>query len=379
VVVSQNVSEGLADVVAGESAISNIDGKNSTLSYRGYDIHELCEKSNFEETAYLLLYGDLPTSDQLAKMHMDINEELFLPDPVIDMIRATPERAHPMAVLRTGVSLLALHDPESETTSLDTQTRKVMRIMTKVPMMVAFFDRCRKGNDLVQPKKDKGCNTASNFLYMLKGKDADPIEIKMLDKYFILLAEHGFNASTFTARTTASTLSDTYSAIVSAVGTLKGDLHGSANTRAMESLIEIGDAKRVDDYVERALQSKKKIMGFGHRVYKGPDPRAQDLQPMAEELAQTHAEQAKWYGISKKLEKAVYEKKKLYCNVDFYSASILYSLGIPVDMFTTMFAISRVAGWSAHILEQSANNRLIRPISSYTGKTNQKYINIKER
>ena len=201
----------------------------------------------------------------------------------------------------------------------------------------------------------------------------------MLDQYFILLVEHDLNASTFAARTAASTLSDIYSAVSAAVGTLKGDLHGSANSRAMESILAIGDVGRVDAFLDNAIQNKSKIMGFGHRVYKGPDPRAADLRRMSKTLADSHPDQAKWYQISEKLEKAVWEKKKLNCNVDFYSASVLYMLGIPIDLFTTLFAASRMAGWSAHVLEQYAHNRLIRPVSQYTGAMNQTYIPIQQR
>jgi citrate synthase len=214
---------------------------------------------------------------------------------------------------------------------------------------------------------------------MMKGKEATETETRTLDKYFILLTEHDLNASTFAARITASTLSDIYSAVVSAIGALKGDLHGSANSRTMESLIAIGDVKNVETFVDEALNNKKKLMGFGHRVYKGPDPRADDLRAMAKALAVANPEQSKWFAISEKLEQMVWARKKLNCNVDFYSASVLYTLGIPVDLFTTMFAISRVAGWTAHILEQYADNRLIRPLSSYTGEANRAYTPIQKR
>jgi citrate synthase len=214
---------------------------------------------------------------------------------------------------------------------------------------------------------------------MLKCKDATPVEIKMLDKYFILLTEHDLNASTFACRITASTTSDIYSSITSAVGTLKGDLHGSANSRAMESILAIGDASKVESYVDAALAQKKKIMGFGHRIYKGPDPRAFDLKAMAKSLADANPDQSKWYAISEKLEKTVYDRKGLSPNVDFYSATVLYIIGIPVDLFTAMFAISRMAGWTAHYLEQSSNNRLIRPVSHYTGVVEQAYVPIQKR
>lgn len=372
-------SRGLEDVIAGESAICQIDGKNSKLSYRGYDIHDLAQNSNFEETAYLLIFGDLPTERQLVDFNNKIVSERELPKELIKLIEQFPKTADPMAVLRTGVSLLSFSDAEANDKTPESNLRKTIRLIARVPSIIAYYDRVRHGLPLVHPKLEASVSTAHNFLYMLKGTEPSKVEIKALDKYFILLTEHDLNASTFTARTTASTLSDIYSAITSAVGALKGDLHGSANSRTMESILAIGDVKNVESFVEDALANKKKLMGFGHRVYKGPDPRADDLRQMAKELAAGNPQQAKWYAISEKLEQAVWTKKKLNCNVDFYSASVLYTLGIPVDLFTTMFAISRMAGWTAHILEQYSDNRLIRPVSFYTGKTDRHYVSIKER
>ncbi len=356
-----------------------IDGKNSKLSYRGYDIHDLAEHASFEETAYLLYFGKFPNRKELADFDQNVASQRELPAELVRLIELFPKNTHPMAALRSGVSLLSFFDVEAEDKSAEANIRKAYHLLARVPTLVAYFDRIRKGLPLVKPKTDPSISTAANFLYMLKGKDATAVEIKMLDKYFILLTEHDLNASTFAARITASTLSDIYSAVTSAVGTLKGDLHGSANSRAMESIVAIGDVKNVEAYVEEALKNKKKFMGFGHRIYKGPDPRAHDLKIMARTLAENNPEQAKWYAISEKLEKTVWEKKKLYCNVDFYSASVLYTIGIPIDLFTPMFATSRVAGWTAHILEQLTNNRLIRPVSFYTGKTDQVYAPIDQR
>ncbi len=372
-------SEGLQDVIAAESSLCLIDGKNSKLSYRGYDIHDLAAHANFEETAYLLYNGKFPNRAELAAFNKSIASERELPAELIKLMELFPKKTNPMAALRSAVSLLSFYDAEADDKSMEANTRKAHRLMARVPALVAYFERMRKGLPLVQPKTDPAVSTAANFLYMLKGKDATPVEVEMLGKYFILLTEHDLNASTFAARITASTLSDIYSAVTSGVGTLKGDLHGSANSRAMESLVAIGDINNVEPYVEDALKNKKKLMGFGHRIYKGPDPRAHDLKIMARTLAENNPEQAKWYAISEKLEKTVWDKKKLYCNVDFYSASVLYTIGIPIDLFTPMFAISRVAGWTAHILEQYANNRLIRPVSAYTGKTNQVYVPIDQR
>ncbi len=373
------ISKGLEDVVAGESAICQIDGKNSKLSYRGYDIHDLAQNSTFEETAYLLIFGSLPTERQLTDFINKLVSERELHRDVTNLIEQFPKTANPMAVLRTGVSLLSFYDPEADDKSPESNLRKAIRLIARVPSIIAYYDRVRHSEKLVHPKLEPSVGTAANFLYMLKGKEATAVEQKALDKYCILLTEHDLNASTFAARTTASTLSDIYSAITSAVGALKGDLHGSANSRTMESLLAIGDVKHVESFVDDALNNKKKLMGFGHRVYKGPDPRADDLRQMAKELAQGNPQQAQWFAISEKLEQTVWTRKKLNCNVDFYSASVLYTLDIPVDLFTTMFAISRMAGWSAHVLEQYADNRLIRPVSYYIGKTNQTYVPIKNR
>ena len=376
---TETFSEGLQDVIAAESSICLIDGKNSKLSYRGYDIHELCEKSTFEEVVYLLHYGKLPTAAALAGFGKSLASEREMPKALEQTVLSFPKNANPMAVLRTAVSLLSFYDAEAEDKSVEANFRKAIRLMAKTPTLVAIFERGRKGLPVVAPKKDASISAAANLLYMLKGKDATAVEIKMLDKYLILLAEHDLNASTFAARIAASTLSDIFSAASAAVGTLKGDLHGSANTRAMEGLLAIGDIRNVESFVEDAIQNKKKIMGFGHRMYKGPDPRAYDLRNMAKALADANTEQAKWFAISEKLEKLVMEKKKLNCNVDFYSASVLYTLGIPVDLFTNMFAASRMAGWTAHVLEQYSHNRLIRPISQYTGPAHQTYISIDKR
>lgn len=372
-------SKGLEDIVAAESSICQIDGKNSKLFYRGYSIHDLATHSTFEETAYLLLFGSLPTERQLIDFSNKLVSERELPKDLIKLIQAFPKTANPMAALRTGISLLSFFDPEADDKSMESNVRKTIRLIARTPAIIAYFDRVRHGQELVHPKSDHSSATAANFLYMLKGKEPSAVEAKMLDKYFILLTEHDLNASTFAARITVSTLSDIYSGIVSAVGTLKGDLHGSANSRTMESLIAIGDVQNVESFVDAALNDKKKFMGFGHRVYKGPDPRADDLRQMARMLAEHNPGQAKWFAISEKLEQTVWTRKKLNCNVDFYSASVLYTLGIPIDLFTTMFAISRMAGWTAHCLEQLGDNRLIRPVSSYVGKVNQSYVPIKER
>ena len=372
-------SRGLEDVVVGESSICSIDGKNSKLAYRGYDIHDLCENSTFEEAAYLLLNGELPSQQAFSDFKTQLARDREIPGEVAETIRRFPKTAHPMAALRSSISLLSFYDPEANDKSMESQRRKAVRLIAKTPALVAYAERVRKGLSIVHPKLDAGLGTAANFLYMLKGKDVVAVEQKMLDKYFVLLAEHDLNASTFAARVVASTEADMYSAITAAIGALKGDLHGSANSRAMESIIAIGDVRNTERHVDETFAAKKKFMGFGHRVYKGPDPRAADLKEMAKTLAQHNAEQAKWYAISESLERAVWEKKQLYCNVDFYSASVLYTVGIPIDLFTTMFAISRMSGWTAHLLEQYADNRLLRPVSQYIGKPARNYIPIEKR
>jgi len=376
---TKEATKGLQDIVAGESSVCLIDAKTSRLVYRGYDAAELSQKATFEETAYLLLHGKLPNQSEYKGFKEALVKERKLPHELVSIIQEFPKSAHPMAALRTGVSLLSLFDPESDDLSPEANLRKVYRLLAQIPMIVAFFQRHRTGQKLVQPKLEADVLTAENFLYMFKGADPEKSEARILDAYFILLAEHDFNASTFAARTTASTLSDIYSALTTGIGTLKGDLHGSANSRAMETLVEIGTVDRVESFVDEALAQKRKLMGFGHRVYKGADPRATALRKMAKDIAKDNAEQAKWYEISEKLEKTVLDRKGLHCNVDFYSASVLYTLGIPIDLFTDMFAISRAAGWSAHVLEQYANNRLIRPISHYTGNTDLSYTPIADR
>jgi citrate synthase len=372
-------SRGLEDVVAAESAICQIDGKASKLFYRGYDVHDLTKNSTFEETAYLLLFGSLPTRGALDDFSAKLAAEREITPSLVRWMEHFPKNANPMTALRTAVSILSFSDAEADDKSPEANVRKAIRLIAKTPTIVAALERFRRGEKPVSPKPQDSSHTAASFLYMLKGKDATPVEVEMLDKYLILLAEHDLNASTFAACITASTLSDMYSAIVSAIGTLKGDLHGSANTRAMESILTVGDVGKVEAYVDDVLKNKKKLMGFGHRVYKGPDPRSADLRVMARTLAENNQEQAKWFAISEKLEKIVWERKQLHCNVDFYSASVLYTIGIPVDFFTTIFAISRMAGWTAHVIEQHSDNRLIRPISHYTGKTHQLYIPIQDR
>ncbi|MCG3175839.1 MAG: Citrate synthase 2 [Candidatus Omnitrophica bacterium] len=372
-------SKGLEEVVATESSICSIDGKGLRLRYRGYDIHELVQRSSYDEVVYLLLRGELPTAVQLTELRRRLAAERPLPPAVSRFIETLPAGTNPMAVLRTVVSYMALQDPESESKAPDANERKALRLIARLPTVVAAYDRLRNGKRPVEAAADAETGTAACFLRMLKGAESRELEVKALDQYLVLLAEHDLNASTFAARTTASTTSDIYSAVTSAIGALKGDLHGSANTRSMEMILEVGSPEKAEAYVTSALDRKEKLMGFGHRVYKGQDPRADDLRRMAKDLIREVPEQAKWYAISEAIERAVKEKKNLSCNVDFYSASVLYSIGIPVDLFTPMFAVSRIAGWTAHILEQYANNRLLRPVSAYLGPSPRAYVPIQNR
>ena len=367
---------GLEDVVAGDSAICFIDGKRGRLIYRGYDIGELVFRTSYEEVAYLLWFGALPNRHQLTEWRDKLAGERTLPEPAIQALKQFPKDASTMAVLRTAVSLLSLYDPDGRQYTEEANRRKGIRLIAQMPTIIAAFQRIRNGQNPVPPRKDLA-HTA-NFLYMMFGKVPSDEDVEALEAYLVLLADHEFNASTFAARTTAATLADIHSAIVSAIGALKGDLHGSANRRAMEMFLEIGSMDRVESYVREKLDKKQKLMGFGHRVYKTEDARAPYLRQMSLKLSQTKSEN-KWFAISEKVKEVVHREKGLYVNVDFYSATVLYYVGIPVDMFTPLFAMARVGGWTAHVLEQYADNRLIRPLSNYTGPMDLPFIPIDQR
>lgn len=369
--------KGLQGVVAGTTAISYIDGEGGRLFYRGFSIDELARRSNFEEVIFLLFFGRLPDSKEWASWQGKLSKERNLPKQVIDAIRAFPKATIPMAALRTAVSLLGLYDKNSEDNSPDANLRKGARLVAQMPTIVATIERTRRGKELIPPL-NKG-PLAGNFLYMLHGESPDAESIRGIDAYFVLLAEHSYNASTFAARTTAATLSDIYSAIVSAVGTLKGDLHGSANQRTMEMLLEIKNPSGIAPYVRERLARKQKIMGFGHRVYKADDPRAQYLREWAQLLGKKNGS-IQWFQIAEELRQVMKKEKPLPVNVDFYSAPLLYYLGIPVDLFTLLFACARTPGWVAHVLEQYSDNRLIRPDAEYCGPAlNQTYIPLERR
>ena len=370
------IHRGLEGIVAGETAISDVDGQRCQLIYRGYHIDELVGKATYEEVSYLLLNGSLPTPAQLTEWTKQLNAARALEPPLVSLLQACPRQADPMAILRTAVSALGLYDRDEEASSVDAIRTQAVRTVAKIPTIVAAIGRLRQGASPMTPKP--ALSHAANFLYMLLGAEPAEQQAKALDAYLVLLADHGFNASTFTARTVTGTQSDYYSAITAAIGSLKGPLHGAANRKAMEMLTEIGTDEQVEPYVQRTLTDHKRFMGFGHRVYKGEDPRAKHLKEIAKRLGQASGE-TRWFTISERLQEAVWKAKKLYINVDFYSASLLHYVGIPTELFTTMFACARVAGWSAHVIEQAANNRLIRPLAQYIGPRELKFVPLDQR
>lgn len=370
------MSKGLEGVIAASTAISYIDGINGRLFYRGIDINELAEQSTFEETTALLWYGRLPNQQQLASFETKFKDNRQIPNEVLAMMMSMPKKTTAMEVLRTAVSHLSAYDPEDLDNSLEANVHKSIRLTASMPTIIASWDRIRNGLWPIPP--DTQLDHAANFLYMMTGKEPGSKAAEILDTALILHADHGLNASTFSARITASTLSDLHSAIVSAIGTLKGPLHGGANEQVMRMLLEIGDPDRTEQYIRGALGSKKKIMGFGHRVYKADDPRANWLQRLARELS-ISSRNSTWYDISERVRALVQDAKQLPVNVDFYSASVYYTLGIPIDLFTPIFALSRVAGWTAHVYEQYSDNRLIRPESEYVGPMEVPYTPIDQR
>lgn len=367
-------TKGLEGIVATTSSISSIiEGE---LTYRGINIDELAENASYEEVVYLLWYGKLPNRDELSALGKQFDEYSRLPDPVIEFIRSLPKGTNSMTALRSIVSMLAIYDDEAGDMSLEANQRKAAKLQAKLPTIVAAFARIREGLEPIAPKQ--GVSIPYNFLYMLTGEEPDQVAVEAMNKALVLHADHELNASTFAARVTVATLSDIYSGITSAIGALKGPLHGGANEAVMAMLEEIGSIDQVEAYIKRALDNKQKIMGFGHRVYKNGDPRAKHLQAMSRELGKITGNM-KWYDMSVQIEEIVTGTKGLKPNVDFYSASVYTALKIPRDLFTPIFAMSRVSGWTAHILEQYENNRLIRPRAEYVGPTNQTYVPIEKR
>lgn len=376
---SEKFAAGLEDVVVAQSAICYIDGKRGQLVYRGYDIDDLAANSTFEEVAYLLWNNHLPTSEQLQAQHQQIIQAMELPDSIQGILQLLPKDTHPMRVLEVAVAALGTLDAQGEENSDDANRSKAVRLLGQLAVITTAWNRLCNGQEALKPNPEQ--NFAWNFLYLLTGKEPDDYAAKTFDVALILHADHELNASTFSARVTAATLSDMHSAVVSAIGTLKGPLHGGANEQVMKMIYAIGSPDNVEPWLTKFLDEKQKVMGFGHRVYKTKDPRAKILEVMSEELGKRTG-QPQWFEISHKVEEMFQPKvaaKGIYPNVDFYSASAYHVMDIPHALFTPIFACSRVAGWTAHLLEQYANNRLFRPASEYIGETGLKWKPVDER
>nr|WP_241138665.1 citrate synthase [Bacillus mycoides] len=369
------VIRGLEGVVATTSSVSSII--DDTLTYVGYNIDDLAENATFEEVVYLLWHRKLPNEKELAEFSGTVSEYYKVPGEVLTYLKQVDLKiAHPMSVLRTAISMLSLYDESAEIMDGKSNYLKAVKLQAQVGTLIAAYARIRKGLDVVEPRKD--LSLAANFLYMLNDREPNEVEIEAFNKALVLHADHELNASTFTARVCVATLSDVYSGITAAIGALKGPLHGGANENVMKMLTEIGEEENVESYIHNALQNKVKIMGFGHRVYEHGDPRAKHLREMSKRLCVLLGED-KWYNMSIKIEDIVTKEKGLPPNVDFYSASVYHCLGIDHDLFTPIFAISRMSGWLAHILEQYENNRLIRPRADYDGPTHQVYVPLAQR
>jgi citrate synthase len=357
-------AKGLEGIVANSTSLSDVLGQEGVLIYAGYDINEIAGNASFEETIHLLWHGELPNRAQLDALSKKLRTARELPQPVVDFLRNAPKNAGPMDVIRTAVSMLGLYDANPKDESPEANNNRSVSITAKMGVITAYFHRARKGLDLPPVRTDLG--EAAHFLYLINGTEPSAEAARTLDVAYVLHADHGMNASTFSARVTIATLSDMYSAITSAIGTLKGPLHGGANEGVIHMLQEIGNEDKVDAWVETQLVQKKKIMGIGHRVYKVLDPRAPHLREMAIILSNQLGE-PKWIRMSERIASIMKERKGLNANVDFYSATVYYSMGIPTDLFTPIFAIARAAGWTGHVMEQLADNRLYRPLSEYTG------------
>jgi citrate synthase len=372
------ISKGLEGIVANSTRLSDVLGEKGQLIYAGYDINELAGKVSFEEIVHLLWHGHLPNRKELSDLEHNLRSRRDLPRGVINFIEAAPKKSNPMDVIRTAISMLGLYDTElEEDINVDKNRIRALHITAKIGVIAAYFHRARQGKSLPPVRQDLG--EAAHFLYLLNGEEPKPEAVNTLDVAYVLHADHGMNASTFSARVTIATLTDMYSAITSAIGTLKGPLHGGANEGVIHMLVEIGSEDKVEAWVNDQLAQKKKIMGIGHRVYKVLDPRAPHLREMAIRLTNELGD-AKWIRMSEKIAAMMKERKGLNANVDFYSATVYYSLGIPTDMFTPVFAIARTAGWTGHVLEQLADNRLYRPLSEYTGpEVGKKVVPIDER
>ncbi len=367
---------GLRGVVAAQSAIGDVNGEEGILIYQGYDIHDLAENSTFEEVIFLLWNGRLPKRDELADLKTQFQANSDIPTEIVEMMKTFPKNANPMDVLRTSVSALGFYDVDGHGTDRETAVKTAAKLTAQIGTLVAAWERLRTGKDVIAP--DDSLSIAENFLYMFTGEKPEADEAKIFDTALILHADHELNASTFTTRVIAGTLADVYGAVTGGIAALAGPLHGGANTNVMKMLKEIGSEEAIDGWLDKALEEKRKIMGIGHAVYKTEDPRATWLRKFSKQLGEKKGEM-KWFNMSEKIEKAMLEKKGMYPNVDFYSASAYYLMDIPLDQYTPIFAVSRISGWTGHILEQYGNNKLIRPRAEYIGARDQKYVPIDER
>jgi citrate synthase len=371
------VSSGLRGVVAAQSSIGDVNGEQGILIYQGYDVHDLCEHSTFEEVVFLLWNGRLPKQDELDSLNAQFRANYAIPTEIIDLMKTFPKDAEPMDVLRTTVSALAFYDHESaHKTDRESAVKASVKLTGQFPTIVAAWERIRQGKDIVAPLADQ--NIATNFLYQMTGEMPEADEVKIFDICLILHADHELNASTFATRVASGTLADVYGAVTAGIATLAGPLHGGANTAVMNMLLEIGSVENVTAWLDKALEEKRKIMGIGHAVYKVEDPRATWLRKFSKQMADKTGN-SKWFDMSQKIEGLMKERKGMNPNVDFYSASTYYLMGIPTDQYTPIFAVSRISGWTGHILEQYANNKLIRPRAEYIGARDLKYTPISER
>ncbi|MGI8898452.1 MAG: citrate synthase [Pyrinomonadaceae bacterium] len=367
---------GLRGVAAATSSVSDVIGDKGQLIYQGYDIHDLAAHSTFEEVIFLLWNKRLPKRGELGDLKRSLAASYAIPREIIDLMKRFPREADPIDVLRTNTSALEFYDSNARDISPESAVKTAIRLTAQFPTLVAAAERIRKGLEPVTPDPD--LNIAANFLCMLKGQKPSEHDAHLFDISLILHADHELNASTFTARVVAGTLADMYAAVTAAIGALSGPLHGGANTNVMKMLLEIGEVDNVESYIKKALAEKKKIMGFGHAVYRTEDPRATHLRKFSKEMGERSGD-LKWYDMSRKVEEVIMREKGLYPNVDFFSASTYYMMGIPLDLYTPIFAVSRISGWTGHILEQYADNKLIRPRAEYIGQRDAVYVPIDQR
>jgi citrate synthase len=367
---------GLRGVAVASSSISDVNGEKGELIYQGYNIHDLANHSTFEEVVFLLWNKRLPTAAELDDLNRSLRASYELPEEIIDLMKRLPRQADPIDVLRTIISALEFFDPQSRDLSRETSIKTAIHLTAQFPTAVAAAERIRKGVEPVKP--NPSFNIATNFLYMLKGEEPSADEARVFDVALILHADHEFNASTFTARVVAGTLATMYGAVTAAIAALSGPLHGGANTNVMKMLLEIGDVENVESYLKQALVEKRKIMGFGHAVYRTEDPRAVHLREFSRQMGERGGN-SKWYEMSLRVAEVMMREKRLYPNVDFFSASTYYMMGIPLELYTPIFAVSRISGWTGHVLEQYADNKLIRPRADYVGARDVPYVPISER